>query len=141
MSYTHCRFIIITLGICLVTASCAHVTTQPSAEQVPSLRQRIQTYWQAKIKGNLITTFQMETPSFQESTDPRLYLQTVGRSVNWKSFEIQDIQEKEDQAKVQILLHYVVIHGHGLVRLEKERTINERWVKEDGQWYHVYGSR
>ncbi|MDZ7761324.1 MAG: hypothetical protein U5L00_13855 [Desulfovermiculus sp.] len=126
---------------CLFVPACTHTGKQPQGEPVEikqELGQRVEKYWQARLDEEYFTTYQMERSSFKENTPIKLYVQLFGFYNPLKDFSIQEIQVSAHDAKVILECTYILQYARGRVTQEKIKTLEDEWVYEDGQWYHVF---
>ncbi|NOT53068.1 MAG: hypothetical protein HOP18_00540 [Deltaproteobacteria bacterium] len=96
-----------------------------------TLEERARAYWQAREKGKLEQAFAFEKPgSIEQST----YLKKLATSqVTFTSCVIQSIQERDDEAEVELQVQYLL---PGLSRSVSSSML-DKWVKIEGQWYHL----
>jgi uncharacterized protein YchJ len=104
-------------------------------EEKAKLRDRVNEYWQYRIKGDVERAYQCEAPAFREKV---LILQYADRFklVKYLDAEVQEIEVKGREASSKLKLTYVIflqaISDKKLSKLEEEK-----WVKIEGAWYHV----
>jgi glucan-binding YG repeat protein len=136
--------LLVGIGICcLFISACAQTGTQPqvqptSVEMKQKLGQRVEKYWQARLDEDYFTTYQMERSSFQEKTPIKLYVQLFGSYNPIKDFSVQEISIDDQEATAFLECTYVLPYARGRVTQEKIKTLEDKWVYEDGQWYHVF---
>jgi hypothetical protein len=101
------------------------------------LRERINEYWQYKIKGDVEKAYQCEVPAFREKVS---ILQYVNRFKLFKfvETEVQEIEgngrEADSISKVTYRVLLKPMMDRKLTKFE-----NEKWTKIKGTWYHVPG--
>jgi hypothetical protein len=101
------------------------------SEKVTPLEERAQAYWEARVKGKVEKAFTFEKPG---SIEHFTYLKKLSTShVTFTASVIQSIQEKDDEAEVELQVHYLL---PGLSRSVSSSML-DKWVKIEGQWYHL----
>ena len=104
-------------------------------EEKAKLRDRINEYWQYRIKEDVEKAYQFEVPAFREKVSILQYVNRF-KLVKYLDAEVQEIEVKGREASSSSKLTYVIflkaISGKKLSKLEKEK-----WVKVKGTWYHV----
>jgi glucan-binding YG repeat protein len=134
------------LGIwacCLLVSACGQTgkQSQPqlaSEELRQELRQRVEKYWQARMNEDVFVTYQMERPSFQEKTPSKLYVKLFGSYNPLKDFSIREIVINDKQGQVRLENTLILRYARGKVVREKKSTLEDEWVYENGQWYHIF---
>ena len=118
----------------LIISSCA--TTQPRTDSAASLKERANTYWQAKIKGDLEKTYLLETPDFRKKTRLLDYFKAYSGGFLFQEARIKSVTIDGSSGKVDL-----VIRTHLLgIRLPKEgitRPLTDYWKLVNGHWYHT----
>ena len=106
-------------------------------EEKVKLRDRVNEYWQYRIKGDAERAYQCEVPAFREKVSILQYVNRF-KLVKYLDAEVQEIEVNGREASSSSKLTYVIflkaISGRKLSKLEKEK-----WVKVKGTWYHVPG--
>jgi len=127
------------LSVILLSLTCACTVTQDKTATVgpsPStLKLRVTTYWQAKIKGDLEQTYHLETPDFRKKTRLLEYLKAQSTGFLIQEARVESITIDGPYAKVNLLIR---THLMG-IRTPKggiTRTMVDYWKLVDGQWYH-----
>ena len=104
-------------------------------EERAKVRDRINEYWQYKIKGDIEKAYQCELPTFREKVSVLVYANHF-RTFRYLDAEVQDIEVKGREANSKVKLTYVValkiISGKKL-----SRSVDEKWVNIEGTWYHM----
>lgn len=104
-------------------------------EEKEKLRDRINEYWQYRIKEDVERAYQCEVPAFREKVPIFQYLNRF-KLVKHLDAEVQEIEVKGGEASSSLKLTYVIflkaISEKKLSKLEKEK-----WVRIEGTWYHV----
>lgn len=104
-------------------------------EEKAKLRDRVNEYWQYRIKGDVERAYQCEAPAFREKVSMLQYANRF-RLVKYLDAEVQEIEVKGREASSKLKVTYVIfllaISDKKLSKLEEEK-----WVKIEGAWYHV----
>jgi len=104
-------------------------------EEKAKLRDRVNEYWQYRIKGDVERAYQCEAPAFREKVSILQYVNRF-KMVKYLDAEVQEIEVKGGEASSKLKLTYVIflraISNKKLSKLEEEK-----WVKIEGAWYHV----
>jgi uncharacterized protein YchJ len=104
-------------------------------EEKAKFRDRINEYWQYRIKGDAERAYQCEVPAFREKVSILQYANRF-KLVKYLNIEVQEIEVKGREASSKLKLTYVIflkaISDKKLSKLEEEK-----WVKVKGTWYHV----
>lgn len=114
-------------------AGCATMATTPEA----IVKARATQQWQARITGDLETSYKLTTPSFRGAKTLESYKKGFGGAVVIKSAEVATVTcENADKcivnAKVEAQPNLVL----GRRAVPSFTTyIDETWLREDGQWW------
>jgi hypothetical protein len=104
-------------------------------DEKAKLRDRINEYWQYRIKEDVERAYQCEVPAFREKVSILEYLNRF-KLVKYLDAEVQEIEVKGREASSKLKLTYSVllkaISEKKLSKLEEET-----WVKVKGTWYHL----
>jgi hypothetical protein len=101
------------------------------SEKVATLEERIQAYWEARVKGKVEQAFTFEKPG---SIEQLAYLKKLSTSpVTFTASAIRSVREKDDEAEVELQVQYLL---PGLSRSVSSSML-DKWVKIKGQWYHL----
>lgn len=117
-------FMLFALSMVLMVASACN-------EKLAPLEERVQAYWQAREKGKVEQAFALEKPG---SIEQSIHLKKLVTSpITFTSVAIRSIKEKDDEAEVELQVHYLL---PGLSRSVSSSML-DKWVKIEGQWYHL----
>jgi len=118
----------------LVAGGCA---TTPEPEE--TIEERAQARWDALIERNTGQAWEYYTPGYRETVDRRDFAYSIAnRPVRWVQAEVRDADCGEERCTVRTELGYTLPSApHGLSRQVQRRTIEETWVRIDGQWWYV----
>jgi hypothetical protein len=113
-----------------VFAFCAVSVVASCQGQAPNLQERVDEYWQARIKGDLERTYRLEAPGvFDKTTYLKRFLKSP---VIFKSYVIKSIKETGDQAVVELQMEYLL---PGLSR-PVSSSMTDTWTRTKSWWYH-----
>lgn len=121
------------------TGSAPSSPPQAQAPQTPeeALRARATQFWEARVKGDLLTQYNLLEPRARERVTLTGYALARGRVV-FLSYKIQDVELAGDAGRVTAMTTFRM----NLPQVSRfgpwdQRTIM-RWVRVDGVWYTAY---
>lgn len=124
----------------LITA-CA---TQPRQAAAPAaeipLEERAVQRWQYLIDGKPELAWDMLTPGVRSAKSREKYAEEMAdRAVRWTKVTYRDKEcEQPDSCKVLVDVEYrVVLPVTRVGEMTVPSTLEERWLRLDGQWYHL----
>ncbi len=95
------------------------------------LNERIQAYWDARVKRQVERAFEFEMPGVMEKQD---YLKKMmATNIAFTKYSIRSIREKADEAEVDLQVEYLL---PGLSR-PVSSSLLDKWVRVEGRWYHL----
>jgi uncharacterized protein YchJ len=104
-------------------------------EEKTKFRNRVNEYWQYRIKGDIERAYQCEVPAFREKVSILQYANRF-KLVKYLDAEVWEIEFKGTEASSKSKVTYVIflraIKDKQLSKLEEEK-----WMKVEGTWYHV----
>ena len=103
---------------------------EPTAAELarePALRERVQSRWQALIKGNFDRAYQFTTPGYRAAHDAGQYADSFGQLVTWHLASIEEVRyDQPAEAEVIVSLTISVPLGEsGTVKTVV--PVPERW--------------
>jgi len=104
-------------------------------EERAQVRDRVNEYWQYKIKGNIEKAYQCELPAFREKVSVLIYASHF-RTFRYLDAEVQDIEVKGREANSKVKLTYVVVIKK-ISGKKLNRSVEEKWINIEGTWYHM----
>lgn len=119
--------------------SCA--TTAKNPQGISNLRERVEAFYKARVAGDFREAFRyehMHITNFPEKT----YIANAARSpIEYLEAEILsiDLKESKDEAMVKMRMKFRLMPMQGFEKFNQvqDRTIEEKWVFKEGNWYHV----
>jgi hypothetical protein len=103
-------------------------------EEKAKVRDRVNEYWQYKIKGNIEKAYQCELPAFREKVSVLQYANHF-RLYRYLDAEVQDIEVKGREANSKVKLTYIVALKV-ISKKKLNRSVEEKWINIEGTWYH-----
>ena len=114
-----------------------------------SLKERVESRWQALIRRDFDGAYEFNTPSYRALYSKEQFGRNFGNAINWSAAKVQGVSFKEDEkdkesdansdsisvAKVAVLLEYSLMIA-GLPQ-NASTTVHEDWVLRDGVWWYV----
>ena len=120
-----CKILFALCGAAVLALACSC-----GGKAVP-LNERIQAYWEARVKGQVEQAFEFETPGVMEKQD---YLKKMmATNIAFTKYSIRSIREKADEAEVDLQVEYLL---PGLSR-PVSSSLLDKWVRVEGRWYHL----
>ena len=129
---------------------CAHIGQEnDEKESRDRLIQRVNQYWDARIKNEVEVAYSIEDPEGRKKIPIYRYLKAnpfphfgSGQAVvKLASFNILALKQTKDEARITVE-HEVIIHGKGadqkgFKNIVKVHT-DELWLKIQNEWYHQF---
>ncbi len=112
---------------------------QPTTGTEAALRERVNAYWQHKIKGEFAGAYPYEHPDFQRSVNLTNYIKGFTGGMTWQKAEIQSVSIGVESAAVSLKINYILTG----IYIPKEglfHTMMDYWQLSDGNWYHQFRS-
>lgn len=134
----HLRWVV--LGLILALAACAGGPGRGKADASPeaAIERRAIERWNLLIENNFYAAYEYLTPGYRATRAVSAYAAgTKPAIMNWTAIEWRGVDcEVPDSCLARLLLQYTVqMQGAGAVPGLTE--IKERWVRLDGNWYHL----
>jgi len=126
------------LLVLAIMAGCAGPQAAATRDPVQRLKERAAQYWDARVKGDLLTTYLLHEPAFQRAVTLTAFLQ--GRGVTHiYDYEIADQKIEGDLGIVKTKVKWSVTHPALVKPVEpKWSDFEEQWKKVDGEWYRKF---
>ena len=128
--------IIITFMMFGLLSGCAGTGSQSAQE---TMENRSQKRWDALLGGDYATAYSYYSPGYRSSVsvvDLEIGIRT--RRVQWVSAEYVDHSCDERVCTVKFKLEYKVVRPMvGMPVWENFKTIDEKWVKTEDQWWYL----
>lgn len=138
----------------LVLAGCATGSTQsvqqaaaPQAAQTSQtvirdpeerLRVRAAQYWDARVRGDLVETYQLHEPAFRRAVSLTAFAQGRGTTTVLE-YAILGQEIQSDQGVVRVKIRSTFRHPKLVKPVEpKWHEFEERWVLAEGDWYRRF---
>lgn len=115
--------------LAVVLAGCASISPMKPEEAV-SIRSQL--YWSAIIAGKWDEAYSYTSPAYRLAVDAFHYRKKHDGFVKYQQAEvITSTCEEADVCKVAVRLNVIIMDA----KMVTVKTIEERWLKDSGQWY------
>ena len=125
--YIFCLVMLLLIGAC--------AGKQPRMDTESSLKARVNTYWQHKIKGEFDKAYLLESSDIREKVSLTNYIQASAGGTIWLKAAIKSVAIEGSSATVHVEITYAIM-GIYCPKEGLTRTIRHYWHLEDGIWYH-----
>jgi len=101
------------------------------------LRERVQAWWDAAIKGDFAKAYSLEAPAYRASVPFDEYALGMGRKkVRWKMATLKELRyDRPDAAEAIIALDFsFALPGTDQIA-ETKADIRDQWTFSDGKWW------
>ena len=113
-----------------VLSSCAGLQIKSQEERLLS---RAETFWAARVAGDLITCYKFEEVSKTGKQSASVYVRGHGGLI-YKSAEITGTDVNGEEATVKVKLSYIIPALGSSNAFNMEAV--DSWKLIDGEWYH-----
>lgn len=102
------------------------------------LRDRVARYWEARMRGDLLTTYQLHEPAFRRAVTFAAFAQGRGATPTL-AYEILNERVEGEVAFVTVKKQTTVNHPR-LIRPAQPRWTesDEQWIRVEGAWYRRF---
>jgi len=122
------------IAAALTAAGCAALKPQTAEEIVA---RRANERWQALIKHDFATAYTYTQPGYRAITKQDDYAKTFGSAGEWKAAEILETTCEPERCTVRLqLTTRVLVPKFARSIPEIKGTIDETWIKDQGQWWY-----
>ena len=121
--------------------------TSKSDPSSVGLQTRVEEYWQARIQGDAQRTLEYERPDQRKRLGENLYRARRASRLDIRTAAIADPDSLQlvadaQEARVPVRIQYqYVFPVPGVKPMLVPTTIQDRWVKQDGVWYHALDTK
>lgn len=117
------------LSLALLLSGCAGV---PQADDPETLvKQRAQQRLDLLMAGRVEESFRYTTPAYQQGRGLAFYTRAYAGVSSWNKAEVTGVNCTGARCEVSLRVRYPAIRGG----FENERSLDERWIEVDGNWY------
>lgn len=109
-------------------------SSERQGDEARSLEERVRGFWEARITGDDIKAYNYEAYSKTGKMTLPQYLRARNPALKYLAYEVKGTVEKGDEATVTVDVQYHLVVP-ARADLDLSTTIDERWVRIDGQWY------
>ena len=119
-------------------------TSDPSSV---GLQTRVEEYWQARIQGDAQRTFEYERPDQRKRLGDNIHRARFSSGLAVRTAAIADPDSLQlvadaQEARVPVRIEYQYMFPvPGVKPMLVPTTIQDRWVKQDGVWYHTLDTK
>jgi len=130
---------LLVMVLAIMVLSCQGAGVRKNTDEREALKKRVTEYWGYKIKREFDRAYQMELPLYRKTVSMVRYIKRFRSTLRWKEIEIEGIDLKGDRADVRLKVRQKALVPGIPARegIEFTNAVKERWIKEDGVWYHV----
>jgi len=112
----------------LLMTGCTSSMVMTPEEQV---RQRAQERIDFLLAGDLTTSMGYTTPAYRQASTRGRYGARFAGAANWTSAEVESVACEAERCEVSVQISYQLPRP----RIINTRSLDEVWIKVDGQWY------
>jgi len=126
------------LLVVVLLAGCAGAQAVATRDPALLLRERAAQYWEARVKGDLLSTYALHEPAFRRAVTLTGFLQ--GRGVTKVvEYEILGERIEGEVGIVKVKMKSSVTHPKLIKPVEPSwAEFEEQWVRVDGEWYRKF---
>jgi len=114
-------------------SGCAGMQSAP-VDASTQVRERADQRWQHLLAGRLDEAYAYLSPGSRERVTAAYYKGSLKPGM-WRRAKVTGAECAADVCKVQVDLTYEYMRPG--VRYESERSLDETWVREGGQWWYL----
>ena len=131
--YQHANILFV-LGLLIFPFAVGACHSGQQGGRAESLAERAREFWQARVAGDDLKAYNYEAYSKTGKMTLQQYIRARNPALKYTAYEVKGIVEKGDEATVSVEIQYhLVIAARG--ELDLPATLDERWVRIDGQWF------
>ncbi|MBK1672614.1 hypothetical protein CKO35_04735 [Ectothiorhodospira shaposhnikovii] len=128
---------LVVLMVLFVATGCAGWQPAPEQSAEERVAQRAQERRDALLAGDLEKAYSYLTPGYRANNSLPRYRARFGGAVSWKDASVRSVTcQEEDACTVTVMLTYRVAMPR-MDAYENQRPMEERWVRVDGDWWHL----
>lgn len=124
--------LVVLAGLWMVSG-CAAMRPVP-ADAAAEVRERADQRWQHLVAGRLDEAYAYLSPGSRERVTAPYYKGSLKPGM-WRGAKVAGVECETDVCKVQVALKYEYMRPG--VKYESERTLDETWIREGGQWWYL----
>lgn len=124
--------------VMLLLAGCAAVQAKAPSDPVERLRGRVEQYWDARMKGDQLETYQLHEPVFRRAVSLTAFLQNRGVYTTLE-YQVVGQEIKDKLATVRMRTKSSLMHPKMIRPTEPSWSeFEEQWVNVEGEWYRKF---
>jgi hypothetical protein len=127
--------IVLSFFIAMCVIQCTPKKQIIKEDEEAVLRRRAQEYLTSRVKGEWEKCYQYESPDYKEKLSIVAYVNQNARfPMKWEGYDILELwtSGNEGYVKINIKYRYIIPQTK---KAAFERIAEEKWIKEDNQWY------
>jgi len=102
-----------------------------------ALRARATRFWEARVKGDLVTQYDLLEPKARERVTLTGFVRARS-AVVFQSYKIQEVEVVEDEGRVTAMTTFRLLLPQVSRFGPWDQRAIMRWVRVDGHWYTLY---
>ena len=131
--HNNIKWLAVACGV-LIMSACATVVS-PEIK----IEDRVNARWKALLSDDLAGAYEFLSPGFRSGVTSVQYQRSLLlKKVRWTSADYLSSECGEDTCNVKVSLGYKLYGAvPGVKSFAGKQSVEESWVKADGQWYYV----
>ena len=134
------RVLPVAILLLVFLAGCVTTKAKHNISDEEGLRERVVSYWDYRIKGDLDKSYGYEDPLYRKAVTLVQYIRRSNDIIDVKAVKVGKVALENDTAQVDLDMQ-VEVHAPGARPLKTQIQRKEKWGKVDGIWYHVIEKR
>ena len=129
------RLLAATIGV-VVVAMMAGASMYRGKFRGPTdrLEDRVSSFWDAKVAGDLVRAYSYEVASQTGKVDLGSYLRSRSPAVKYLRYKITSTKEEADGAEVEVQVVYTLQYPRSS-DITSDTRVHDRWLKVNGAWF------
>ena len=104
-------------------------------------KKRATEYSQHRIAERPDQAYAYEDARLRKNVSLSAYVKNIGGGVKWLQADIQKVVIDGNRGEVTVTIRFINPMANYIPKEGRKRTIADRWVFEDNDWYHLIGRR
>jgi hypothetical protein len=128
--------VLLPLAAVVVLGACNSVPPEKAAGE------RAVERWQALIGGDFDKAYRFLSPGYRATVSAETYKRTFGHALHWEGVTLKSVGCREEACEVVLSLRYQYSSkvAGPMAKMERERVLHEKWVRERGRWWYLPGA-
>ncbi len=132
--HRRCSTTLLLLGLFIFLFVFGACSSERRGGEAETLEERAKGFWEVRVAGDDIKAYNYEAYSKTGKMTLQQYIQARNPTLKYIAYEVKRTVEKGDEATVTVNVQYHLVIP-AMTDLNLSTTIDERWVRLDGQWY------